>query len=233
MPERWSSSSSADLSLPRPTQNRVVVKSNPVQAEGDGCRSDVQDDVAQLSDIGLVVAITRRQRDALAEVYRRHGERVHRRARVVVGESLADEVVQEVFLRLWQEPERFQPHRGVLRTFLLKQAHGRAVDLLRSENARRARESADVHQKTNAGAEVEDAALARLAGEDLWRALSSLHDGERDAIALAYFAGHTYREVADLLEQPEGTVKGRIRSGLARLRAQLSDDGSQSTPSLA
>ena len=128
-------------------------------------------------------------------------------------------------MRLWQQPERFEPRRGSLRAFLLKQAHRRAIDLLRSEATRRGRESADLDRPTDAGVDVEAAALARVAGQDLWQLLCSLHDGERDAIALAYFSGHTYREVASLLQEPEGTVKNRIRSGLARLRGQLTEDG--------
>lgn len=186
-------------------------------------------DAAQLSDINLVVAIGWGHHDALREVYRRHGARVHSRARQVVGGAHADEVLQDVFVRLWQEPERFEPDRGSLLSFLLKQAHCRAIDVLRSETARRTRELADLDRRTNTGADVEAAVLARLVGQDLWRLLSSLHEGERDAIALAYFSGHTYREVAKLLGQSEGTIKSRIRNGLARLRVQLTEGGWQDT----
>jgi RNA polymerase sigma-70 factor (ECF subfamily) len=214
---------SLDLSVEKGL--RIAVGTRPQSSAGQ--------DATQLSDIGLVVAIGRGHHDALGEVYRRHGARVHSRARQVVGGGHADEVVQEVFVRLWQKPERFEPGRGTLRSFLLKQAHCRAIDVLRSETARRARDLADLDRRTSTGADVEAAVLARLVGQDLWRLLSSLHEGERDAIALAYFSGHTYRQVAELLGQSEGTIKSRIRKGLARLRVQLAEGGWQDTQRLA
>ncbi len=187
-----------------------------------GCRPDAGDHAAQLSDTELVGAIARGAHDALHEAYLRHGAQVHALARRVCSLSHADEVTQEVFLRLWQKPDRFEPGRGSLRTFLLTDAHSRAVDLVRSNTARKARESAEFLRRTTAGMDAEDTALARLAADDVWRLLSALDDGQRAAIVLAYFGGYTYREVADLLEQPEGTVKSRIRNGLARLRHGLS-----------
>jgi len=108
--------------------------------------------------------------------------------------------------------------------FLRVQAHGRAVDVLRADGARYAREITDHRRPGVPAAPVEDVALGRLAGDGAWHLLSRLGDAERRAITLAYFGGHNYREVAELLGLPEGTVKSRIRSGLSRLRAGLSDD---------
>jgi RNA polymerase sigma-70 factor (ECF subfamily) len=133
--------------------------------------------------------------------------------------------VQEVFLRLWNEPNRFDPDRGTLRSFLLAHTHGRSVDLIRSETARRAREDRDVQESVVDGYdvahEVWDLALAGHVREAMHR----LSDGERAAIELAYFGGRTYKEVADELGEPEGTVKSRIRSGLKRLRSELREAG--------
>src|SRR5215468_4356629 len=93
------------------------------------------------SDTSLMLAVSRWQEDALAELYRRYGGMVYGLAlRVVADASDAAEIAQDVFLRLWHEPERFDPARGSLRSFLLAQAHGRAVDKVRSEVARRRRE---------------------------------------------------------------------------------------------
>src|SRR5690348_10784447 len=103
-------------------------------------RSGVHD----AGDTSLVVAIGRWQEEALAEVYRRHGGAVFSLARRVLGDNArAEEVTQEVFLLLWQQPDRFDPDRGSLRSFLLAATHGRAVDLLRSEGAQRRREERD------------------------------------------------------------------------------------------
>ena len=98
----------------------------------------MRDDFAAVSDATLVVAIGRYRQDALAEAYRRHAGAVYGLARRLLFEtSLAEEVVQEVFIRLWNNPDRFDSDRGTLRSYLLAQTHGRSVDLLRSESARR------------------------------------------------------------------------------------------------
>lgn len=177
-------------------------------------------------DAALASAIAGRDQDALAECYRRYGGACLSLARRVLGDrTLAEEVVQEVFVRTWREPHRYEPGRGSLRSFLLAQVHGRAVDLLRAENARRAREERNVRRDARPDLDLEREVVQLAESEAIRTALRTLSDGERQAIELAYFGGHTYREVAVLLEQPEGTVKSRIRSGLLRLRAALIDAG--------
>ena len=180
------------------------------------------EDLTSCSDAVLVVAISRFRQEALAEAYRRHAGAVFALSRrLLVDAALAEEVVQEVFLRLWDRPERFDHERGSLRSFLLAQTHGRSIDLLRSEVSRRRREERDHRRTAEAGYDIEREVMDLAVGEKVQAALETLPDGERQAIALAYFGGHTYREVAELLEQPEGTVKSRIRSGLQRLRTEL------------
>jgi RNA polymerase sigma-70 factor, ECF subfamily len=182
--------------------------------------------VDEASDAQLVTSIARYSEVALAEVYRRHGGAVYGLAkRVLDNRTDAEDVTQEVFLRLWNEPDRFDPVRGSLRSFLLAQAHGRAVDVVRSSNSRRLREARDA-MRTAEGAydmqrEVWDLAVA----DQVAQAMGRLPEEERRAIELAYFDGHTYREVARLLDQPEGTVKSRIRNGMRRMRAALADTG--------
>lgn len=176
----------------------------------------------EMGDTALVVAIGRWRDDALAEVYRRHGGSVYSLARRVLGDDArAEEVVQEVFLRLWQHPDRFDPDRGTLRSFLLAAAHGRAVDLLRSESSRRDREMREARAAATAGYDIEREVWDLTLAEQVKAALAELSPDERSAIELAYFGGHTYRQVAVLLGQPEGTVKSRIRTGLRRLQSNL------------
>jgi RNA polymerase sigma-70 factor, ECF subfamily len=183
-------------------------------------------DLRLASDAQLVVAIGRYRHDALAEVYRRHAPASFGLARRIVGDrALAEEVVQEVFLRLWNEPDRFDPARGSLRTYLLTQAHGRSVDVIRAEASRRAREERDARLTAEAGYDLEREVWDLTQAEHVRDALSQLTEGERRAIELAYFGGHTYRDVAVLLGEPEGTVKSRIRSGLSRLRGALVESG--------
>lgn len=176
----------------------------------------------ETSDAGLVVAISRYNQDALAEAYRRHAGAVFGLAKRLLSEaSLAEEVVQEVFLRLWNSPDKFDPGRGSLRSYLLAQCHGRSVDLLRSETSRRRREENDLRRTAEAGYDLEREVWDLTVADHVREAIAKLPDGERQAIRLAYLGGHTYREVAELLDEPEGTVKSRIRSGLKHLRADL------------
>jgi RNA polymerase sigma-70 factor, ECF subfamily len=178
------------------------------------------------SDPALVVAIGRWREDALAEAYRRHAGAVYGLARRVLGEpAIAEEVVQEVFLRLWNMPDKFDPGRGSLRSFLLAQAHGRAVDLLRADTSRRHREERDARQTAEGGYDIEHEVWDLALADQVKQVMADLPQEERRAIELAYFGGRTYREVAIALGQPEGTVKSRIRTGLRRMRAGLSDVG--------
>ena len=184
------------------------------------------DDVGALTDPALVAGVARREEPALAEIYRRYGSAVWALARRVTNDNqAAEEVSQTVFLNLWTAPGRFDPQRGSLRSWLLAQAHGRAVDTVRSEAARRRRQTREAQLAVPASAEVEAAVHAAALAEDVRRAVEGLPAGEREAILLAYFGGHTYRETAQLLGQPEGTVKSRIRSGLQNLRRTLDAEG--------
>lgn len=186
----------------------------------------MSDDLTLASDAALVVAIGRWREDALAEAYRRHGGAVFALAsRVLANRSMAEEITQEVFLRLWDHADRFDPERGTLRSYLLAVTHGRAVDQLRSDSARRAREERDHRMQAESGYDLEHEVADLVVGEQVREALDGLPEGERQAIELAYFGGYTYREVASMLGEPEGTVKTRIRTGLRRLRTGLAEVG--------
>lgn len=187
---------------------------------------DVKAVYTEASDAALVVSIGRYQQAALAEAYRRNAGAVYGLAkRLLSDHARAEEVVQEVFLRLWNTPDRFDPDRGTLRSYLLAQTHGRAVDIIRSDVARRNREERESLAQAEGGydlaREVWDMALAGHVRE----AMAVLSAGERAAIELAYFGGRTYKEAADELGEAEGTVKSRIRVGLKRLRAELVQAG--------
>jgi RNA polymerase sigma-70 factor, ECF subfamily len=184
--------------------------------------------LSERSDAQLVTSIARFSEDALAEVYRRHGGAVYGLARQVLNSTAeAEDVTQEIFLRLWNDPDRFDSSRGSLRSFLLAQAHGRAVDAVRSLNARHRREVQEA-QRTAAFRYDLQHEVWDLALEDhVSKALDELPGEEREAIELAYFKGYTYVEVAESLRQPEGTIKSRIRNGMRRMRVALMAAGIQ------
>jgi len=182
--------------------------------------------IDEVSDARLVTSIARYSEVALAEVYRRHGRSVYGLARRVLQDAAeAEDITQEVFLRLWREPERFDPERGTLRSFLLAQAHGRSVDVIRSSSSRRAREVREAARTARAEYDMEHEAWDLALADQVASAMGELSADERRAIELAYFEGRTYREVAQVLDQPEGTVKSRIRSGMRRLRDALAEAG--------
>ncbi len=179
-------------------------------------------DLPTASDAVLVIAISRFDEQALAEAYRRHAGAVFALSRRLLNDAtLAEEVVQEVFLRLWNSPDKFDPERGALRSYLLAQSHGRSVDLLRAEGARRRREERDAQRTAEAGYDLEHEVLDLAVAERVKVAMGQFQDNERRAIELAYLGGHTYREVATILGEPEGTVKSRIRTGLKKMRGLL------------
>jgi RNA polymerase sigma-70 factor, ECF subfamily len=160
---------------------------------------------------------------ALAEVFDSMAAAVFGTARRVLGDSAAaEDVVQDVFVELWTRPERFDPGAGSLRTYLTVLARHRAVDLLRSELRRLARQ--ERHHRLSPGPRQESPGESVAAAETsgmVREALRSLPDGQRQVVELAYFRGLSNREVAVAAGIPEGTAKSRLRLALAKLEAVL------------
>lgn len=137
----------------------------------------------------------------------------------------AEDVVQDAFLSLWRSGARYDRTRGSVRSWLLSVVHNRAIDALRRDLPRDARDVGDeglaermqAPERTDAEAERRD---------DARRVRSALHDlpaEQRRVIELAYFGGFTHSQISDMLELPAGTVKGRMRLGLAKLRLSLGE----------
>ena len=154
--------------------------------------------------------------------YRDHGQAVHAMAARICGPALAIDVTQDVFLRLWLQPERFDARRGSLRTYLLLLTRHRAVDALRAESALHARERS-AEPAWSSTAAPDDSVLRRDLAVRVGEGLERLPLKQRQAIVLAYYEGLSYHEVAAVLGEPEGTIKGRIRSGLRSLRTILAE----------
>ena len=140
---------------------------------------------------------------------------------VLQNRALAEEVTQEVFVELWRLAPRFDATRGSVLGWASTIAHRRAVDRVRSEQARTDREDRQPPPMVPPDDHLADDAAHRLDNQRVHAALAALPDGQREALTLAYFVGRSYREVAAELGLPEGTVKTRIRQGLRRLRDEL------------
>jgi RNA polymerase sigma factor (sigma-70 family) len=170
------------------------------------------------SDTCLAFRLREHSPAALAEVYRRHGSAVVEHARRFGRSEAAEDVAQEVFLALWRDPARFEPSRGSLRTYLLTLVRHRSIDMYRSERSRRRRQER-VASTPQAQPSIDDTVVAADQAVRVRVSLDELPSEERRAIDLAYFGHHSYREVAQLLGQPEGTVKSRIRHGLLTMQS--------------
>ncbi len=175
----------------------------------------------------LVERLSGGDETALVDLYDRYSGFVYGLAvRTLVDRQIAEDITQEVFVSLWEHPERIDPGRGTLRGFLGTLTHRRAVDAVRREEARRRRE-ARVARDTG---DVPDIAAAVLRSDTTGRvrtALDVLPEAQRRALELAYFQGYTYRQVADVLGIPEGTAKSRLRLALARIAESLGSETSE------
>ena len=168
----------------------------------------------------LLHAVSLGDQAAFAALYDRFAPVVYGIIRRVVRDpAQSDEVTQEVFVEVWRTATRFDPARGSAQTWVLTMAHRRAVDRVRSEQASRDRNDRIGHRdQSRAFDEVAEQVETSIEHEQIRDALHVLTDLQREAVELAYYKGYTYREVAELLDTPLGTIKTRMRDGLIRLR---------------
>ena len=142
--------------------------------------------------------------------------------RVLVDRSQSEEVLQEVFLEVWQSADRFAPNRGQGRSWILTIAHRRAVDRVRSAQASTDRDVRAGFRDLEVPHDgVAEQVELRIEGERVAAALSRLTDAQREALTLAYYGGYSQSEIAALVGAPLGTIKTRMRDGLSRLRTEM------------
>ena len=181
-----------------------------------------------LRDGQLVELVAQKDAGALEALYERYGRPAYSLARrILTDETLAQDVVQEVFLSLWRDARRFDAGRGTVATYLLSMTHHRAVDVVRrEENLRRWRTSDEgLELEPDPKARVEDEVEASERRTEVRAALAELPAAQREALLLAFFGGYTQREVAALVGVPLGTVKTRMAAGMRKMKEVLQEAG--------
>ncbi|HEY3051451.1 MAG TPA: sigma-70 family RNA polymerase sigma factor [Gaiellaceae bacterium] len=181
----------------------------------------------QRSDEALVEAVARADVDALGELYDRFGKIAYGLAyKILQDAALAEDAVQEAFLQIWRGASSYRPERAKASTWLLTFVHRRAVDLVRREQTRRTLPAPEEPRRSGPGAD--EAVVARSRREIVQDALRRLPAEQREPIELAYYGGLTQSELAERLDQPLGTIKSRMFTGLQRLRVLLTESGYES-----
>lgn len=190
-------------------------------APGRRLRPVVGSDI--VTDDDLLLDVARGDQTAYERLYDRVAGQVYGVVRRVVRDpSQSEEVTQEVLVEVWRTAARFDPDRGSAGTWILTMAHRRAIDRVRSEQASRDRNHrVGAAEQRREFDEVAERVEVTFEHEQVRGALGTLTELQREAVELAYYKGHTYREVAELLGTPLGTVKTRMRDGLIRLRDAL------------
>ncbi|TAK23232.1 MAG: sigma-70 family RNA polymerase sigma factor [Chloroflexota bacterium] len=182
-------------------------------------------DTGQSVDVALVARLRAGDERALEGIYERYGRAAYSLAlRITRDPAVAEEVVQEVFLKVWRHPERYDPTRSPFSTWFLSVTHHRAIDEVRARrlvvppSPERDKEMAVVIDDT---VNLESLSWLREQRTTIRVALNDLPSAQRDAIELAYFGGLTQREISDRIGEPLGTVKTRMRLALRKLRGAL------------
>ena len=181
-------------------------------------------DLRSLADEDLMQLMRRGDPRAFEAVYERHSGAAFSLAYRMVGRgNVAEDVVQEAFLSIWRSGARYERARGSVRTWVLGIVHHRAIDQLRRSSVHSKRRASDegLEERLESGERTDVEVARRDEAQAIRTAMESLPPEQSHVIELAYFGGFTHTEIADILETPVGTVKGRMRLGLEKLRNSL------------
>lgn len=200
-------------------RSAVTDKGHPVRPfRKPAAAAGVRNDAPALD--ALLARVARGDEAAFEQTYDQVADAVFGLVRRVVRDpAQSEEVTQEVLVEVWRTASRYEPARGSAMAWIMTMAHRRAVDRVRSEQAASDRQArAANREQVVVYDEVAEDVEARLDRERVRRCLDTLTDLQRQSVALAYYEGYTYREVAELLTVPLGTVKTRMRDGMIRMR---------------
>jgi RNA polymerase sigma-70 factor, ECF subfamily len=183
-------------------------------------------DLSSLADEDVMQLVRRGDARAFEVIYERHSSAAFSLAYRMMGTRAgAEDVTQDAFLSLWRSGARYDRARGSVRTWVLGIVHHRAIDALRRATVHDRRRAGDegIEERFEARERTDVEAARREEAGTVRSALSSLPADQSQVIELAYFGGFTHTEIADMLDAPVGTVKGRMRLGLKKMRSQLGE----------
>jgi RNA polymerase sigma-70 factor, ECF subfamily len=183
-------------------------------------------DLRSLADEDVMQLVRRGDARAFEVVYERHSSAAFSLAYRMMGTRAgAEDVTQEAFLSMWRSGARYDRARGSVRTWVLGIVHHRAIDALRRATVHDRRRAGDegIEERFEARERTDVEAARREEAGAVRNALGSLPADQCQVIELAYFGGFTHTEIADMLDAPVGTIKGRMRLGLKKMRAQLGE----------
>ncbi|MGF1470451.1 MAG: sigma-70 family RNA polymerase sigma factor [Rubrobacteraceae bacterium] len=180
-----------------------------------------------LADEELISLVENKDPQAFAVLYDRHSWPAYSLAYRMLGErQAAEDLIQEVFLKLWRSTGNYLAERGSVRTWILSIVHHRGVDQLRSTASRRRTQGkVEVSAQTSQPSEAFSKAWRNSQRDEVRKALDTLPPDQLKVLELAYFSGYTHVEIADVLDIPLGTVKGRIRLGLQKIESYFDSRG--------
>jgi RNA polymerase sigma-70 factor (ECF subfamily) len=185
------------------------------------------DALQRLADEDLMVAVDRKDPAAFEVFYDRHGGAAYSLAHRILGEpTAAEDVVQEAFLSIWRSNARFDRARGSVRSWVLGVVRNRSIDALRRSSGNAPRLDFDddlILEAREAPEQTEGEALRRETAREVQVALAALPDDQSQVIRLAYFGDFSHAEIASMMNLPLGTIKGRMRLGLEKIRAQVAE----------
>lgn len=182
--------------------------------------------VDKLDDIALIKQVAQRNEDALGELYDRYGRLVLSVAYGIVQNSeTAEEVTLDIFRRAWEKADTYDPDKAKVSTWLTRMARNRAIDRTRREKVRPFKKSVQWAEATTVLVTEknlpEELVQLRFEKHRVRMAVQALPTDQKEALSLAFFQGYSHSEIAQLLDQPLGTVKGRIRGAMKKLRDAL------------
>jgi RNA polymerase sigma-70 factor (ECF subfamily) len=184
-------------------------------------------DIQRLADEEVMVLLRDGNPDAFEVIYDRHGGAAFSLAYRMVGDrNVAEDITQEAFLSMWRSRVRFDRERGSVRAWVLGIVHHRTIDALRRNIAHdRRRTSAEgLEERQEAPERTEVEVARRDEAREVRDAMQTLPGEQLEVVRLAYFGGFTHTEIAGMLDQPIGTVKGRMRLGLEKMRRTLAPE---------